>query len=273
MTDTGHGLRVMTFNLQVDWDGAPHSWSRRRGAAVDLLRRERPHLIGTQEGLHAQVRDLEAGLGPDYGWTGQGREGGARGEYMAVFHDRRRLEPLAHGHFWLSDTPKVVGSNTWGGGCPRMVTWVRFRDRVAGGELCVANTHFDHLAEDARRRSARLLAEWLSTRPSDIPRLVTGDFNAPAERSVAYDTLLSGADLVDTWGAAEERGPARGTFHDHGPPVPDGDRIDWILASRGTGVRSASINAQSEQGRCPSDHFPVQALVHLARAVPEDSAP
>lgn len=264
MTDTGHGLRVMTFNLQVDWDGAPHPWSGRRGPALDTLRRERPQLLGTQEGLHAQVRDLADGLGPGYAWTGQGREGGTRGELMALFYDRRRLDLLAHGDFWLSDTPEVPGSNTWGGGCPRMVTWARFRDLVTGGELRAVNTHFDHLSDQARLRSAQLLAQWLITRPEDVPSLVTGDFNAPAGRGGAYDTLLAGAGLVDAWDAAEERGPAYGTFHDHAPPVPDGDRIDWILASRGSRVRSAAVSTASGDGRCPSDHLPVQALVHLA---------
>lgn len=272
MTDTGHGLRVMTFNLQVDWDGAPHPWSRRREAAVDVLRRERPHLVGTQEGLHGQVRDLEAGLGPDYGWAGQGREGGTRGEYMAIFYDRRRLDPLARGHFWLSGTPDVPGSNTWGGGCPRMVTWVRFRDLATGGELCAANTHFDHLSAHAREQAARQLAAWLTTHAADVPVLVTGDFNTPA-RGPVHTALLAGADLVDTWDAAAERGPDSGTFHDHLPPVPDGDRIDWILAPRGTDVRTAKVNTSAEPGRCPSDHFPVQALVHLARTVPEVPAP
>ncbi|MFD0023846.1 endonuclease/exonuclease/phosphatase family protein [Streptomyces sp. NPDC058382] len=273
MTDTGHGLRVMTFNLQVDWDGAPRPWSGRRGPAVDALHHERPHLLGTQEGLHGQVRDLEAGLGPDYAWIGQGREGGARGEFMALFYDRRRLAPLAHGHFWLSDTPEVAGSNTWGGGCPRMVTWARFRDLGTGRELCAANTHFDHLGDHARLRSAQLLAQWLSARPADVPCLVTGDFNAPAGRSAAYDTLLAGADLVDAWEAAEERGPAYGTFHDHAPPVPDGDRIDWILAPRGSRVRSAGVNTAIGNGRYPSDHLPVHALVHLAHLAPGRPAP
>ncbi|WNI22805.1 endonuclease/exonuclease/phosphatase family protein [Streptomyces sp. ITFR-16] len=264
MTDTGHGLRVMTFNLQVDWDGAPHPWSGRRGPAVDAVRSERPHLLGTQEGLHAQVRDLAAGLGPEYVWTGQGREGGTRGEFMALFHDRRRLALLAHGDFWLSDTPEVPGSNTWGGGCPRMATWARFRDRATGGELCAVNTHFDHLSDHARLRSARLLAEWLTTRCADIPYLVTGDFNAPAGRSAAYDTLLAGADLLDTWDTAEARGPAYGTFHDHAPPVPDGDRIDWILAPRGSRIPSAGVDTVRGDGPRPSDHLPVHAVVDLA---------
>ncbi|MCX4510754.1 endonuclease/exonuclease/phosphatase family protein [Streptomyces sp. NBC_01619] len=263
MTDHAHGLRVMTFNLQLDWDNPPHTWSGRRDVAAELLRRERPHLIGTQEGLHGQLRDLESAIGADYAWIGQGREGGGRGEFMAVLYDRRRLEPLAHGHYWLSGTPEVIASNTWGGGWPRMVTWVHFRDLATGGELHAANTHFDHVSAYARERSGRLLAERLNALAPDLPRIVTGDFNAPARHDAVHTALLAEADLVDTWDAAEERSPAYGTFHGHRPPVAGGERIDWILASRGTRVRSAAVNTFAAGGRFPSDHLPVQALVHV----------
>lgn len=258
-------LRVMTLNLHVDWPGSPRPWRERRPLVAELLRGARPHLLGTQEGLRDPLRDLGDDLGTDrYGWVGQGREGGDRGEFMAVGYDRARLAALEHGHFWLSDTPQVPGSETWGGGCPRMVTWVRLRDRDSGGELLAANTHFDHASQYARRRAARLLADRLDTLAPGLPRVVTGDFNTAAGGDV-HTALLAAADLVDTWDVAERRGPALGTFHDYGPPEPDGDRIDWILASRGTLVREAVLDTFARDGRHPSDHLPVRAQLRLPR--------
>ncbi|MCQ4207575.1 endonuclease/exonuclease/phosphatase family protein [Streptomyces longispororuber] len=263
-----YGLRVMSLNLQVHWDNPPHTWPERRPAVGELLRGARPHLLGTQEGLRHQVRDVEAALGSstaDYDWVGEGRDGGDDGEFMALFYDRRRLAALAHGHFWLSGTPDVPGSNTWGGGCPRMVTWARFRDLVTGTEFCAANTHFDHASADARERSAELLAERLNALVPDVPRIVTGDFNSPAgPGSSPYTRLLAAADLVDAWDTAEERGPDLGTFHDYRPPVPGGERIDWILVSRGVRVRSAHAYTFAPGGRFPSDHLPIHAVVHTA---------
>ncbi|MCZ9342017.1 endonuclease, partial [Streptomyces sp. TRM76130] len=121
-------LRVMSFNLRFASTAEPHSWAARRPVTRALLRHERPHVLGTQEGLYQQVRDIEADLGASYDWIGTGRAGGSRDEFMAVYYDTRRLAPLEYDHFWLSDTPDVIGSNTWGGGSIRMVTWVRFRD-------------------------------------------------------------------------------------------------------------------------------------------------
>lgn len=259
----GDGLRVMSFNLQVDGAEPPHTWSSRRDAAVELLRRARPHLLGTQEGLPQQLRDLETGLGPHHARIGRGREEGGGGEHMAVLYDRRRLEALGHGHFWLSGTPEAAASNTWGGAFPRMVTWARFRDLVTGARLHAVNTHFDHASAHARERSAELLARRLNALEPHVPRIVTGDFNAPAGRSAEHATLLAGAGLVDAWDAAEERGPAYGTFHGHRAPVADGERIDWILVSRGTRVRSASVDRFTAHGRSPSDHLPVRAVLDL----------
>ncbi|MCQ4214395.1 endonuclease/exonuclease/phosphatase family protein, partial [Streptomyces longispororuber] len=217
--------------------------------AGELLDRARPHLLGTQEGLAGPLRDLAADLGADrYGWVGQGRDGGDRGEFAAIGYDRERLEALDSGHFWLSDTPDVPGSETWGGCCTRMVTWVRLRDLRVGGELLAVNTHFDHESAYARERAAELLAARLRVLAPGLPRVVTGDFNAPADDPV-HAALLDAADLVDTWDVAERRGPAHGTFHDHRPPVPGGERIDWILVSRGTRVREAAVDDFARDGR------------------------
>jgi endonuclease/exonuclease/phosphatase family metal-dependent hydrolase len=257
-------LRVMTFNLRYASDTRPHSWPERRPVTRALLRRERPHLIGTQEGLYAQLKDIAADLGrPRYDWIGTGRAGGSRDEFMAVFYDTQRLLPMEYDHFWLSDQPALIGSATWGNTVIRMVTWVRFRDLRTGSELYHLNTHLDHQSQPSRERSAALIVERLSALDPALPRLVTGDFNAPAHGNPVYDTLLDKGKLTDTWDTAERRGKQYATFHGYKPLVPDGDRIDWILASSGVRVRHTSMNTYSKDGQYPSDHLPVQALVEM----------
>ncbi|MFE2184607.1 endonuclease/exonuclease/phosphatase family protein [Streptomyces sp. NPDC059455] len=259
----GPRLAVMTFNLRYASDTEPNSWGQRRPVMRELLRQARPHLLGTQEGLYGQLRDIAHDLGQRYSWIGTGRMGGSRDEFMAVFYDTGRLEPLEFDHFWLSDTPNVIGSNTWGGAVVRMVTWVRFHDRRTGKEFYALNTHLDHHSQNAREHSAALITERLGGLASALPRIVTGDFNVAAHGNPVYDAMLGGGTLVDTWDAAERRGPLYGTFHGFGPLVPDGDRIDWILTSPGVRTRHADIDTYSRDGQFPSDHLPVRTVLEL----------
>ncbi|MFI0717406.1 endonuclease/exonuclease/phosphatase family protein [Streptomyces inhibens] len=259
--DGGRGLRVMTFNLRYASDTRPNSWAERRPVMRALLRREAPQLLGTQEGLYGQVRDIAEDLGSHYDWVGTGRGGGSKDEFATVFYDVRRLAPVEYDHFWLSDTPYLIGSATWGNTVIRMVTWVRFRDVRTGGEFYALNTHLDHANQYARERSAALITERLRGLDPALPRIVTGDFNVAAHKNPVYEAMLDGGSLVDSWDAADERSAQYATFHGYRPLVPDGDRIDWILTSPGVRTRRAMINTYSAHGQFPSDHLPVQALI------------
>ncbi|MER6417870.1 endonuclease/exonuclease/phosphatase family protein [Streptomyces sp. NPDC001137] len=257
------GLEVMTFNLRFASTKEPNSWSDRRPVMRELLRRAHPHVIGTQEGLYQQLRDIDSDLGPSYDWIGTGREGGSRDESTAVFYDNRRLAPVEHYTFWLSDTPEVIRSNTWGAAFPRIVTWVRFRDLADGGrQFYVLNTHFDHASQYARERSASLMAQRIAQLDRSLPAVVTGDFNVAAHRNPVYDTLV-GSGLLDTWDAAAHRGAPYGTFHGYKGLTPNGDRIDWILTSPWVTTHRASVDTFSVDGQFPSDHLPVQVSLGL----------
>ncbi|WP_232376138.1 endonuclease/exonuclease/phosphatase family protein [Amycolatopsis aidingensis] len=261
----GDDLHVMSFNIRYDAGaepGTPDSWTDRRPVLARLLWLERPTVLGVQEALYHQVKQVSADLPGHYDWIGLGREGGSRGEFMAVYYDTRRVEPVDFDHFWLSDTPKVIGSASWGNTVVRMVTWVRFRDR-RGREFVHVNTHFDHRSENSRQRSAELVAERITGFDPGLPVVLTGDFNTPAEDSESF-RILTAAGLGDTWHTADRRlTPAWGTFGGYREPVRGGTRIDWILANQGIDVRAAAINTFTLRGRYPSDHLPVQALVRL----------
>lgn len=260
-------LHVMTFNLRYASDTQPNSWADRRPVMKRLLLQELPHLIGTQEGLYQQLRDIQFDLPDYYDSIGQGRDGGTRGEAMQVFFDSRRLDPLEVGHYWLSDTPDVVGSKTWDGCCPRMVTWIRFSDTATDQQLYVVNTHLEAFSAETRAKSADLILERMQQLDPDLPALMTGDFNEAAQPgATVYDTFVTNGPLVDTWVTAADTGPLYSTFHGYRPLTPNGTRIDWILSSPDVATRYSAINTYSHQGQFPSDHLPVQALVRLPDA-------
>lgn len=248
----------MTYNLRYAASAPPELlWDARRPRAVALIRAHTPDVIGTQEGLFPQVQGLEDDL-PEYAWVGLGRDGGSRGEFMAVFYRRDRLRVAGYDHFWLSDTPDTVGSSTWGNHNRRMVTRVRFADRADGDRpFTLVNTHFD-FDPDWHERGATLLLARTADLSADEPAIVTGDFNAGASRSRCHEVLVGSGGWRDAWDESAERGPAIGTFHGYGPAVPDGDRIDWILLKGPVHAHATRIVTDgADDGAFPSDHFPV----------------
>ncbi|WP_394813446.1 endonuclease/exonuclease/phosphatase family protein [Streptomyces johnsoniae] len=262
----GDRLHVMAFNIRMDANaapGTPDSWADRRPVLARFLRLERPTVFGVQEALYHQAKQVGGDLPEHYDWIGLGREGGGRGEFVAIYYDTRRLEPLDYDHFWLSDTPNVIGSASWGNTVIRMTTWVRFRDRRTGAEFTHVNTHFDHRSEPSRQRSAALIRDRIAGFDPALPVLLTGDFNTPAGDSESYRILTADGALSDTWLTGDRLTPAWGTFPNYQDPVEGGQRIDWVLANRHVEVRAAAINTYRHRGRYPSDHAPVQALVRL----------
>lgn len=250
-------LRVMTFNLRFASDTLPNAWPARRPVMKHAIEQAAPDVFGTQEGLYLQLRDMAADL-PDYEWIGLGRAGGSHDEFAAIFFRRDRFSPLEYDHFWLSDTPDVIGSITWGHRFRRMVTWVRLQDRKTGRVFVIWNTHFDHEVEAARQKSAELIRSRMQAAAQGAPALLVGDFNCAAGTSPAFKILTQAEGLVDAWQAAEQRvGGDLNTFHDYKEPLHEGERIDWILVPRGTSVKRAEISTYHEGTQYPSDHFPV----------------
>jgi endonuclease/exonuclease/phosphatase family metal-dependent hydrolase len=259
-----HQIHAMTFNIRLDFEGtlpsSPDSWTRRAPAVTALLRREQPTLLGVQEAEFNQIPAITEAL-PHHQMVGYGRGGGSIDEYSAVFFDARRYELRGWDQTWLSDTPNVIASTTWGNYVTRIVVWARLRDRSTGRELVHVNTHLDHKSENARAKSALVVAG-LRERFEKLPVLVTGDFNAKAQDSTPYTTLTRTFD--DTWQTAKRRlTPEYGTFPNYEDAKVGDRRIDWVLATPGVRVHSAAINTSQPRDVWPSDHTPVQALVEL----------
>ncbi|MEO2048830.1 MAG: endonuclease/exonuclease/phosphatase family protein [Pirellulales bacterium] len=261
LAEEADALRVMTYNLRYASDTPPNSWAVRLPVAISMLGNTDPDVIGIQEGLYRQVKDLDRML-VGYDWIGTGRNGGSHSEFNPIFFQRERLEPLEFEHFWLSDTPDVVGSTSWGNTNIRIVTWVRFRDRQSGREFYAINTHLDHQIPDAREKSAQLILKRIAKLDQSLPMILLGDFNALADSSNVYEILVADNRFSDTWHTEDRRGDTFATFHGY-QPVKNGRRIDWILTRGPMRTLSNEVVTFSQKGQYPSDHFPVMADVLL----------
>lgn len=260
-------LRVMTFNLRYDTpsDGA-NAWPHRHDWVAALIRFHAPDALGVQEALAHMLTDLDARL-PGFARVGVGRaDGRAGGEFNAILYRRDRLELLDSGTFWLSPTPEVAGSKGWDAAIERIATWARFRDRRTGCRYVHLNTHFDHVGEQARQESARLIRRHAAALADGIPVVVTGDLNAdPASepyRILTRDTIADATPpLRDAMVASRDGHYGPTSTWTAFRAIEPGRRIDYVLVSPQVRVLKHAILPDSWGGRFPSDHLPVLAAV------------
>jgi endonuclease/exonuclease/phosphatase family metal-dependent hydrolase len=268
----GESLAVMTFNIRYGTaNDGENRWANRRDLLFDIVRDADSDVIGLQEALDMQLREIVKAL-PVYAVIGVGRDDGkTKGEYAAILFRRDRLRVSDSGTFWFSDTPSVIASKSWGNNITRICTWARFIDRD-GSAFWHFNVHLDHESQPSRERSTALLAQRIAERRiSSEPVVVTGDFNA-GEDNAALPTLLAprpgglGPLLIDTFRVRYPNEKVVGTFSGFVANEINGPKIDYILVLPGTDVLAASIVRTSRDGRYASDHFSVTARVRLMEA-------
>ncbi len=254
-------LVVITFNVRYpNPDDGENYWENRKDFLVDVIDRYNPALMGTQELFQRQGDYIIEKL-PRYKWLGRDRRGGHEDEHMGIFYDPSRVELVESGDFWLSKTPNKVGSESWDVSLPRMVSWAKF-NAAGGGGFYFLNTHFPHRREDeqARRHAARVIVEQVrAIFPAEAPIVLTGDFNAPGGEEVWREL---GAEFDDARDLAQERRGPAGTSSGFEGRI-DGRRIDWILLRGPWKASSVETVVVERDGRYPSDHFPVVAVIEL----------
>ena len=257
-------LRVMSFNIRYDEprDGV-NAWANRKQKVADVIRFHKADLVGVQEALLTQLRDLERSL-PDMAWCGSGRtDGKESGEYSAILYRKNRFGVLECKTFWLSETPDTPGSKGWDAALPRIVTWARFRDNASGETFVHFNTHFDHMGEKAREHSASLILKKAAEIAPKLSFIVTGDLNV-TEDTAAYKTLAKGTEplkIADGRYASTNRHYGGDSTWNGFKELVPGRKIDFIFVRDGVKVLEHGILSDRWNELWPSDHLPVIAEV------------
>ena len=261
---------VMTFNIRTasgrDGDNA---WPHRKELVVATIDRFAPQVVGLQEALDEQIEYLDSML-PDYRWLGidRGLNGGVGlSEATPIFYRYNELSPIESGNFWLTSTPdtppirRSAGRRRLGGG--RIVTWARFYHRDTGRQIYVFNTHFTLRRGRSQLDAADLIARRAAALPAGTAVIVMGDFNNSAGDSDTWRAVTARG-LRDAWVLADAtRGPTM-TYGAFGPPADElTERVDWILVAGRVDVRWIETVLYNDDGRYPSDHYPVVASLEL----------
>lgn len=256
----------MSFNIRHgDAPDGENHWNQRKALVCQVILAADPDLIGVQEAMHFQLEELAGSL-ERYRWEGEGRDGGTRGEYSAIFYRPDRFKVIESGTFWLSETPEKP-SITWGNACVRICSWILFRDMKSGISFSFFNTHLDHHSQNSREKSVRLIARRMADPPSGIPVILCGDFNAGENNpAVLYLTGKTGdcpLPLFDSYRILHPKDKNVGTFNGFGIEPVDEKKIDAIFVDKTASVLDARILRTSRKGRYPSDHFPVTARLRF----------
>jgi endonuclease/exonuclease/phosphatase family metal-dependent hydrolase len=282
-------LYVGEFNIRNDNAkdaAAGNGWATRCPVVCDILKVESFDIFGTQEVLHNQLEDMLAAL-PDYDYIGVGRnDGKTSGEYAAIFYRSHRIMCLSSGHFWLSETPEVVGSVGWDAKYTRICTWGQFKDRKTGNKFWMFNLHMDHRGVEARKQSALLVMERIKTMCGKQPYILLGDFNVDQFNPI-YPMMMESGMFVDCHDAAVVRFAPTGSMNYFKPDFKTDSRIDHVLVSDDFEVLDYTVLTYSywseekpsaealeaikagEEGvvvhkqRLPSDHYPIGIHLNL----------
>lgn len=259
-------IRVLQFNIRyMNTSDGDNIWANRRQDVMTFVHDLHADVFGLQEAVYAQVQQFQASM-KEYALVGEGRDGGTSGEWNPVFYLKAKYELVRSGTFWLSSTPEVMGSNTWGAACRRIMTWVVLKNKESGQEFLYANTHFDHVSTSAQEKSSHLVKEKLMEYASGLPIIVTGDFNC-TPTSKPYSMMLSRDEffpMQEAWQHARNRQGNEGTFHSFGRiAVENRSRIDFIFLTPDIRCLRCVTDDETSHPRLLSDHVPVYADLEL----------
>ena len=250
-------VKVCSFNIRFDNpDDGFNQWENRRKNVVNFLGVEMPDIIGLQEVLVNQLEYIEKRL-TMYSSIGVGRDdGNTAGEFAPVLFKKERFEITGSGTFWLSETPEEP-SLGWDAVIKRICTYAYLTDKRTGEAIHLYNTHFSHVGELARLRSAELIMNRMNEHSANARVIFTGDFNTEPGSEPYVQIIENG--LSDSYQSDLRLGP-RGTYNGFRLTGTHDRRIDYIFM-KGFHSKYYITSSMVIDNQYLSDHFPV--IAHL----------
>jgi|GEM_PF-268327 len=266
-------FKILTFNVRRDgwFSRGVNTWPIRQQLISRVIRESGAVVVGVQELLPQMRDDVQHSL-CGYSIFGLGRIGGPLGEHSDILIKDDDTEVLRHETFWLSKHPDVCATRAYYSFFPRICTVGEIRFRSTGRSVRVFNTHFDHVCAPAR-----VLGVWTILRrlqkmqqQSPMPSIIMGDLNAGPDSAairLMRDNLhgLEGVHLTDAYASCHPGGPDPRANTYHGFGSAEGKRrLDYIFVSDGLEVVDCAVDRTSDNGRYPSDHYPLLATLRFA---------
>ncbi|MGN0527341.1 MAG: endonuclease/exonuclease/phosphatase family protein [Acutalibacteraceae bacterium] len=252
-------VRAMTFNVRCTNVGKASMYERIDIVSDTILNSEADS-IGIQEATPSWMRALKNTVDDKYAFVGEGRDGGDSGEYSAILYLKDKYNLVDSGTFWLSQTPDVP-SKSWDAAFNRICTWAILENKETHGKYIHINSHFDHIGEEARAQSVKMILE-KANEYKDLPVVFTADMNV-CEGTENYLQFTSDGGLTDTKYIAENTMEFC-TFHNLDPlGENEGNVIDYVMVNEFWGAKEYRVVTAGIDGAYVSDHFPVYADIYI----------
>lgn len=257
-------IRVMSYNIRYDITTSNASpWTERHVAISEQIKRYHADIIGMQEVLDHQRTQLLTDL-PEFASVGVGRDDGQKaGEYAPIFYKKERFRLLHSGTFWLSPTPDIP-SKGWDAALNRICTYAQFVDETLKDTIWVYNTHFDHVGEEARKRSAELILKKIEMSGYEQQAVVVcGDFNLNDDHPTISFVQLHWKDAL--FEAKELKSNKNRTFNNFDLENEASKRIDYLFTNEKVDILIFETIVERFGISYPSDHFPILAALKIKK--------
>lgn len=255
-----NATRIMSFNLRSR-DDKEGSIKNRSKIVKAIISAYAPDSLGVQEATGKWMGILLKALDEKYAHVTQARDNkGYNTEHNTIFYLRDKFKLIDSGTIWLSETPNVKYSKSYGSNCTRIATWAVLENKHTGERYTHLNTHLDHILEETRICQIGVFINKLQELQKDSKVICTGDFNTdPSSEVYARMTEIT----ADAKASADVSDDSI-TFHGYGKNT-DGTAniIDYIFTSKDTSVATFKIIRNTAKGMYPSDHYPIVADIFI----------
>lgn len=254
-------LNVGSFNI------SSNNWDCRKNNVASLVRFYEFDVFGTQEGTDSQLKDV-AGDEYDYiyadgFWRRKEHIAKGKSQHNGLFWLKDKFSLLDSGRFWLSETPDI-DSFGWDAAEKRGCIWAKLKEKSTGKNFFFFCVHLDHIGNEARLQSAKLILNRIREIAGEEPAFCVGDFNG-SPNSKHIQAFQADGMLINSRSISQM--PPYGTlstFVGYGKePIWDGDMIDYIWVTKKVAVKKYGVLNDMPYGKRLSDHFPVMIKAEI----------
>lgn len=259
-------MKVMSFNLRTDFMlDINNRWNRRKHIVYDIINKFDCDIIGVQELNENMYNDLSINLN-NYNIVGERRTKRFFSEKNDILVNKRN-KVLDYNTFWLSKDINKIGSSVWYSLYPRICTTALI-ELNNGNRIRVYNTHLDCGIPLAKKYGLLRISQYIDKKDKEgevsIPIILMGDFNLTPSNKIINE-FKSGIYCKRKLMAVQEfkKDIYNMSTISGFKGYRKGLHIDYIFVSSEFKVNNVEIVNYNENGKYPSDHYPIYADIDL----------